>query len=231
MTEESDRFADWDAAYVLGALPPTERREFETHLRGCEACAAAVGELAAMPSLLGTVSAEQALRLLEAEPPRPEPVPDLLPRLVHAVARGRRRRRFALAGALIAASAAVLLTFGIAQSAARPTEHVTLASLVDSPLSADVEVTAQSWGTQVEMDCSYRRGASEGPPTQPPWGYQLAVTDTRGQETIVSRWKAGPGQTVHTSGSVDLAVAEIASFEVQATATGDVLLQGDLDLN
>ena len=30
-----DKFADWDAAYVLGALSPAERREFETHLASC----------------------------------------------------------------------------------------------------------------------------------------------------------------------------------------------------
>jgi hypothetical protein len=27
-----DKFAQWDAAYVLGALSPAERREFEEHL-------------------------------------------------------------------------------------------------------------------------------------------------------------------------------------------------------
>jgi len=228
MNQDSDRFADWDAAYVLGALTPGERREFEAHLRTCEECAAAVGELAAMPSLLGTVPKEQALRMLDIEPPRPEPVPDPLPRLLHAVARDR-RRRWVVTGALVTASAAILLTIGIVLGVPKPTDHVVLASPVDTPLTAEVAVTAESWGTRVEMECSYRSGATGGPPTPPPWGYQLAVTDTHGAETIVSSWEAGPGQTVHTSGSVDLSIAEIASFEVKATATGDVLLQGDLD--
>ena len=49
-----DKFAQWDAAYVLGALSPAERREFEEHLASCPPCQAAVSELAAMPGLLAT---------------------------------------------------------------------------------------------------------------------------------------------------------------------------------
>lgn len=59
-----DEFATWDAAYVLGALSPADRRAFEEHLRDCERCGAAVGELAGMPGLLGSVPRERALSLL-----------------------------------------------------------------------------------------------------------------------------------------------------------------------
>ena len=31
-----DEFATWDGAYVLGALSPADRREYEAHLRVCE---------------------------------------------------------------------------------------------------------------------------------------------------------------------------------------------------
>ncbi len=40
MTPGHAHYADWDAAYVLGSLSPAERREFETHLEGCERCRA-----------------------------------------------------------------------------------------------------------------------------------------------------------------------------------------------
>ena len=55
-----DEFATWDAAYVLGALSPTERREFEAHLRECDRCSEAVSELAGMPGILSRVPREQA---------------------------------------------------------------------------------------------------------------------------------------------------------------------------
>ena len=39
-----DRYAEWDSAYVLGALSPSDRRSYERHLAECDACRAAVGK-------------------------------------------------------------------------------------------------------------------------------------------------------------------------------------------
>ena len=70
-----DEFATYDAAYVLGALSPADRRAFEIHLKGCAACAGSVGELAGLPGLMSRVSLDQ----LTAEA---EPLPEtLLPSL------------------------------------------------------------------------------------------------------------------------------------------------------
>jgi len=44
-----------DAAYLLGALSPSDRREFETHLAGCASCQRSVQQLAGLPGLLGKV--------------------------------------------------------------------------------------------------------------------------------------------------------------------------------
>jgi len=51
MTDDDapDRYALWDAAYMLGSLSSTERREYENHLSGCPSCRASV---AVMPSSL-----------------------------------------------------------------------------------------------------------------------------------------------------------------------------------
>ncbi|AGW41602.1 oligopeptidase B [Leifsonia xyli subsp. cynodontis DSM 46306] len=59
-----DDIAAWDAAYVLGALAPAERRAFEEHLSRCLPCAAAVAELAGMPGLLARLPREQAFELV-----------------------------------------------------------------------------------------------------------------------------------------------------------------------
>ena len=69
MTAPIDRYGNWDAAYVLGALSPADRREFEEHLAGCPGCQAAVSELAGLPGLLAQVSPEDAA-LLAATPDR-----------------------------------------------------------------------------------------------------------------------------------------------------------------
>jgi len=76
-----------DASYVLGSLSPSERQSFEQHLATCAACQASVARLAGLPGLLSLTSATD----VEADLP---PVPEvLLPNLLAAAARDKRRRR------------------------------------------------------------------------------------------------------------------------------------------
>ena len=67
----------WDAAYVLGSLSSTERREYETHLSGCPPCRTAVAELSGMPALAGDAGPRRDGRdrdraAVEPPPLRPE---------------------------------------------------------------------------------------------------------------------------------------------------------------
>ncbi|RPF22617.1 anti-sigma factor family protein [Myceligenerans xiligouense] len=73
-----DRYADWDAAYVLGALSPSDRHAYERHLAACHTCRAAVAELAGMPGLLSTVSPAQAESPTQ-DAPGATPLPDGAP--------------------------------------------------------------------------------------------------------------------------------------------------------
>ncbi|WP_110589603.1 zf-HC2 domain-containing protein [Microbacterium suaedae] len=52
--------AEWDAAYVLGALSPADRARFEEHLEECGPCRASLTELAPLPGLLSRVPRERA---------------------------------------------------------------------------------------------------------------------------------------------------------------------------
>jgi hypothetical protein len=223
----SDPYEDWDASYVLGALAPAERREFESHLRTCERCSNAVAELGAMPALLARVPRDEAFALLETDNPRPDPVPDPLPRLLAAVRASRRRRRLWTSAAVLGAAAALAAILALPGALARSPESVSVpltAVAQTIPLAAEVEVVPEEWGTRLDMTCRYRDGTL--PDTPPPWGYELAVTDRSGVRTVVSSWEAGPGETVHTTGTVDLEVGQIASLEVLASANGTVLLTG-----
>ncbi|MEV6446903.1 zf-HC2 domain-containing protein [Amycolatopsis sp. NPDC051716] len=102
----SDPYRDWDAAYVLGALSPAERREYEGHLGGCVACAAAVASFAGMPGILSVVPRETSVELLEPVPPRASLVPGLVRAVRDSRRRGRARVAAALAGAALAGAVA-----------------------------------------------------------------------------------------------------------------------------
>ena len=102
-----------DAAYVLGALSPADRLEFERHLPGCERCRRSVAELAGLPGLLGRVPVEQV------EAPLPfEPLPaTVLPALVAVVRREQRRKTVLVVLGAAAAIAVVALGVGALQAA------------------------------------------------------------------------------------------------------------------
>ncbi|TFC51022.1 MULTISPECIES: anti-sigma factor [unclassified Cryobacterium] len=119
----SDRFREWDAAYLLGALSPEDRHAFERHLPTCPACAVAVAELAGLPGILAALPAAEAVALTETTPTeiaasaplsdahlRAAPhQPGAVQRLAGAaVARTRRNRlRLAVAGTAVAAGLAL----------------------------------------------------------------------------------------------------------------------------
>ena len=95
----------WDGSYVVGALSPAERHEYEAHLDACVRCSRAVRDLAGLPGLLGRIGPEVFESAVE------EPVPDtLMPRLVRETRRRDRRRTWLTAG--LAAAAAVVVTVG-----------------------------------------------------------------------------------------------------------------------
>ncbi|PPJ32526.1 hypothetical protein C5E45_05485 [Nocardia nova] len=62
-----DDYATWDAPYVLGALDPDQRLEYEAHLSECLECRLAVADLSGLPGLLGHIPGDVALSLIEDE--------------------------------------------------------------------------------------------------------------------------------------------------------------------
>lgn len=221
----SCRLAHDDGVYVLGALAPAERLEFERHLRGCAECTRAVRELAGLPGLLGRVDPG----LLEA-PPTDGPVPEtLLPGLVRQVTRARRRRTLAAAG--VAAAAAALLTGGVMSltgvggqdgpgptptstvaptTAARP---MTMTPVGDVPVRASIVLEQVGWGTHLTLECTYEPGSADELP--PAVDYLLVVRTRDGQTEQVGSWRAEAGTTLRLDAATAAEPDDLASVEVR----------------
>ncbi|MCU1482105.1 MAG: oligopeptidase [Subtercola sp.] len=124
--ERADLYRDWDAAYVLGSLAPAERLEYEEHLARCPECAASLAELAGMPSLLASISADEAFAIdaaidagvgaaPDAELEAVDAPPTLLPVLLSRARSARRRSRLISVGVGVGSvAAAVALTLVVA---------------------------------------------------------------------------------------------------------------------
>jgi hypothetical protein len=217
-----------DGAYVLGALSPEERLEFERHLARCPACARAVQQLAGLPGLLSQVSAE----VLESAPVD-EPVPDtLLPALVREVRRGRRRRHWATG---LAAAAAVVAVAGVSVAvvtagddgppstapsiSAAPSQQMT--PVGTSGTTGWLTLTSVAWGTRLELTCSYPMPEGYhggGPPT-----YEMVVHTREGATERVATWRGVADRPITITGATALEAADIVSVEVQISGGPRVL--------
>lgn len=229
--------AHLDGAYVLGALSPSERLEFERHLEGCADCRRSVRELAGIPGLLAQVDAAD----LEAAPAPPVPE-TLLPALVREVRGAQRRRSLLVAGvaagltAVAVGSVAVLGGLGglggdrqpvagpaptaIASSAAgRP-----MAAVGSTPVEATVLVAPVAWGTRLDVTCSYSDAGERGYAASPAAEYALVVRTRDGRTQQVATWHGLPGRTMRVSGATATRSPDIAAVEMR-TADGVVVLR------
>lgn len=204
-----------DGAYLLGALSPEERHVYEEHLAGCDSCAAALREVAGLPGLLSRLPADAV------EPPLPAPA-TLLPALLAAVgtkrARGRRRVRLG-AAALVAAAAVVAAVFLVPRiGAPHPPPAASLTRLVQVPITASAALVDRSWGTEIDLKCTYT-GSMEGAPAS----YLLVATDRTGHEQQVATW-AVAARPVALTAATSLRRAQLASLEIRSP-TGQPLLR------
>jgi anti-sigma factor RsiW len=234
-----------DAAYVLGALSPGDRRAFEDHLRGCAECQVSVQRLAGLPGLLALTSAEA----VEGDG---QPIPDtLLPGLITRVQAERRRRNWVVGGALAAAVAAVLVlvgamvvrspdnTAGVSQpeatvstspSGTPPSSVTSSGAVIDEttvmkpvgspgPMSASLQLADKKWGTAITVVCQYDQQSDAS------WVYDLAVIDIDGNLSPAGTWSAVPGVTARVATATSIPRDRIAVFEVRLP-NGQAILRG-----
>ncbi|MGH3643968.1 MAG: anti-sigma factor family protein [Mycobacterium sp.] len=233
---DGDRFATWDAAYVLGSLSSSERREFEAHLETCDRCRAAVADISGIPALLAMLDVDD-VRALEEEQPEPPPLrPEVMKSVLDKV-RWRRRRARLLTSAAVGLAAA-LLAVGLV-IAVRPgivglqsgTEQATaqqlaMDKLVDTPFSASISLSSFAWGTRIDMACTYGQWSSGEVP--PPSNLGMVVVGRDGSHTQIATWLGMSGATALPSGNTPVAASDIAAVQVVSVDSGKVLLERQL---
>ena len=229
----SCELADRDGSYVLGALSPAERRAFEQHLAGCKECARNVRELAGLPGLLARVD-----RTVLEDPDVVVPVPDtLLPGLVRDVRRAGRRRTLVTAG--LAAAAAVVVAGvplavsgvldGGSPSAPVPSASVSpvaqpMVPLGGAPVRASLAFASVTWGTRLDLTCTYAPGGEQEHYHLPHRvTYALVVRTRDGHTEQVGTWRSLEGRTMRLTAGTSAPRNQIASVEVRTTEGRPVL--------
>jgi Putative zinc-finger len=234
VSETIDRFRDWDAAYVLGALSTDDRRAFERHLVTCPECTASLAELAGLPGILSKLSSEDAVAVLASPEDLlavddhlrdREHTPGLVQRL--AVAAQRRKRRIRLG--MLAAAVAVLALFtagGVAlvSSQAPTTAVVAMAPVHQNVITASLQVAKKGWGTSFTWSCSYHDGIWKGTPVS----YDLVVVEKSGRSSTVATWSTAGEQASGLTASSAIPTADIRSVEIRLTGTTTPLLRENL---
>ena len=233
----NDPYETWDAAYVLGSLSSTERREYETHLSGCVPCRTSVGELSGMPALLAMLSPDEVTAIdtggIEPPPLRPQ----LLDGVLFEVRRRRRRGRWVTWS--VAAAAAAVLAVGILVAikpapfgTPAPAPQVSAATVSMTPVmpssfEATLQVTPMGWGTHIEMTCTYREEISADAHGDADKLAMYAV-GRDGSRVQLATWMAREGESASPTGSTSMPMEKISAVQVVKVETGDVLLQRSL---
>jgi hypothetical protein len=199
---DHERFQYDNAAYVLGALEPTDRREFEEHLATCARCQTLVGEAEGVAKLLSRIELDPAALSEPATTPQPDARSfpparaDVLPILLDRVRVDRRRRRLRSAAIGLAAACLVggvgVVTTSAVTSPHHPTQ-VAMQPLAAAPsdLTAKLSITDNSSGSRLRLTCVYRGIEPYSSGSTPPW-YRMVVFNRAGQQVQLGTWPAVP---------------------------------------
>lgn len=194
-------------AYVLGALEPGERAEFETHLADCPVCRPELVRMSPLPGLLNQITEED---FADREPDGIEPLhvaaetelpPEFRPRTVRA-RRPRTRLWLAAAAAalvVLAAAGGVLVYRAVSDGPVQVAADTITWSGQDpaSGAHADVALVGRPWGTEFNLQLS------DVPPGKP---CKLVVRAKDGERETAGWWSRtySPKDRIPGSTSVDL---------------------------
>ena len=202
----SDPYAEWDAAYVLGALSPQDRALFERHLAECDDCSAGVRALAPMPGLLATVP-DLAWASDVSEPP-----PSLLPGCA-----GVGVPAVSVAAAGVAACLVLATVLLVRQPSPSTPPAVAMQPVSTSPVRATAVVQDVAWGTKITVHCTYDKNIYV-----PTADYSLVALDRSGTAYSLGTWRLTTGVTTFTSG-VALPRTDLRQMQIRGPSDQELL--------
>jgi hypothetical protein len=224
--------------YVLGALAPAQRLEFEQHMTTCAECRAEVSELAVLPGLLGRLDEPSVVGSAEL------PIPSVLPNVLAKVHRQQRGRRV-LAGAAAIVVAALALVAGLNLPASGPAApkpgsvgaltssapvvvnpialHDMMPEDPDATITAQVGFTPVVGGTQIELKCQYPKTSGTTYSGKKWFGlFAVPVNGKPAQE--LGTWGVNPGDNGGVPATVtSWSVPQMSRLELR-DSTGAVVL-------
>jgi Putative zinc-finger len=213
-----DTYAEWDGAYVLGALEPGELAEYEAHLAECPACRDAVEQLRPTVAVL---SRARAAGFTE----HPEPMPDtLLPGLLRKATQERNRRR-GLVAALGGLAAACVIALAVvlwpgSDSSSAPTPQAMRVLRPDVPVTATAALVSKAWGTEIDLQCRYTERVNEKFP------YKLRVIDKNNNFHEGGSWSLVPNRQIAFTGGTDVPLSDVKTVQI-TLLDGTPILQLD----
>jgi hypothetical protein len=222
-----DDLAEWDAAYVLGALSLEDRRTYENYLATNPARATDLTELAGMPGILNSLSRDEAVALTDlAGAPPAETRPDNVASLAHAAAKRQQRSRRTWLAAAVASAAALLIAGGIVgatvfPNSAAPPQTVAMQAMQPTPrggLTAELAVTEKKWGTELNWACQYTKDWSRLVPS-----YDIVVTKHDGAQQTVGSWKPAGDEATGLSAATSIPTSQIRTVDIRVTGSDDPL--------
>ena len=209
MTADDD-IAQWDAAYVLGALSADDRKAYERFLADNPDRAAALDDIAGLPDILDALTADEVLALE-------------LPRLAD-----RRRSRWL---PVLAAAAAFLAVGVLVGSAIFPRTVEVPGPAIAAPalqpmtevgrggVTASLAVTPMSWGTRLDWQCQYVKGWAKTVSN-----YDLVVTTADGKEHTVASWAPGDKDRAESlAAATSIPAADIRVVDIRAAPSPEPL--------
>lgn len=194
-------FREWPAAYVLGALDAEERRDFESHLGECRACADEVASFAPIPGLLASVET--------VEPPTvPERIAELAVERVRSdvesILVSRNRWRIAAAVAIVA-MLAVMVPAVVGEEPSAPAAVFELEA--GAQATGQIAMDTRFWGTALEFELRDLPTLDR---------YEAWVVSSTGEWQQVAAWGPTPAGNARLSGSSSIQLEDIDSVVITA---------------